>query len=110
MSKVLERLSKKYGHPVTIGDETFHVRPLTIGEWRRSDKLESEQRTGFIVGCALCDGPDANQEIPKGPEEDDASWAARVLEALADVPSTTITQIINGISIKTPSVETITKN
>ncbi len=112
MSKVLERLKKKYGHPVQIGEETFHVRSLTIGELRRLDKLQPEERTGFIVGCALCDGPEGNQALPNGDGEEDAQWAARVLEELADVPSETIKLLADGVSAigKPVALETIVKN
>lgn len=112
MSKVLERLRKKHGHPVTIADETFYVRSLTIGELRRLDKLQPEERTGFIVGCALCDGTGGDQVIPKNADEDDTQWAARVLEELADVPSESIKALADGVSSigKPVALETIVKN
>lgn len=112
MSKVLERLRKKRGRLVTIDSEDFYVRSLTIGELRRLDALKPDERTGFIVGCALCDGADGGQEIPKGGDEDDSQWAARVLEELADVPSETIKCLADGVAAigKTPNLETVVKN
>lgn len=112
MSKVLERLKKKRGHAVPIGDETFYVRSLTVGELRRLDKIQPDERTGFIIGCALCDGEDGNQEVPRRDGEDDSQWAARVLEELADVPSESIKALADGVSAigKPISIETIVKN
>lgn len=112
MSKVLERLRKKHGHPVTIEEETFHVRSLTIGELRRLDKLKPDERTGFIVGCSLCDGADGAQSLPRAEGEDDTAWAARVLEELSDVPSESIKALADGVSAigKPVALETIVKN
>lgn len=112
MSKVLERLKKKRGHSLTIGDETFYVRAMTIGEFRRSDSLKPEERTGFLIGCTLCDGEGGGQAIPQLPDEDDKAFSARVLTLIADVPSETITALINAFSAigKPASLEAIAKN
>lgn len=112
MSKVLERLKKKRGHSVTIGEETFYVRAMTIGEFGRSDKLAADERTGFLIGCTLCDGEGGEQAIPQLPVEDDKTFSARVLELLSDVPSETITILVNAFSAigKPAKLETIAGN
>lgn len=111
MSKVLERLKKKRSHAVTVGDETFYVRSLTIGELNRSDKLKPEA-TGFIVGCALCDGAEGAQLIRQNDGEDDKAFGDRVLREIEDVPNETIVLLLQGVSSigKPVSLETIAKN
>lgn len=116
MSKVLERLRKRRCQKVPIDGEDYYLRAMTIGEFRRSDALtasgNADARTGFIIGCILCQGEDGTQEIPKGDDEDDLTWAKRVLFELTDVPDTTVAAIIKGLSTvgKTASMEAIVKN
>lgn len=113
MSSVLARLKKKRGYPVEIDGETFFVRSLTIGELQRLDKLDSEHKTGFVVGCALCGEASGQQELPRNDNESDTEWSVRVLTELADVPTETIRALSDGVAAigKTPAtLEKITKN
>ena len=112
MSDVLDRLRKKRGFPVTIGDETFHVRSLTIGELKRLKTVADDDKTGFMVGCTLCADEGGKQAIPPLDEETDADWSKRVVDALADVPSETIRSLSEGIAAlsKTPSSTAVAKN
>lgn len=112
MSKVLERLRKKRGTAVVIGDETFHVRSLTIGELRKLDLLSADDKTGFIVGCALCESGDGGRAIEQTPGESDADYAARVLGELSDVPTDAIRALSEGVARigMTPKMETVIKN
>ena len=112
MSKVLERLRKKHGNAVEINGETFNVRSLTIGELRRLDKIEADQKTGFVIGCALCSDENGTQELPQAEGETDALWSERVLTELADVETETIRALSDGVAKigRTPKAETIVKN
>lgn len=112
MSKVLERLRKKHGYPVEINGETFYVRSLNIGELRRLDKVDSDSKTGFVIGCALCFDGTGEQELPKLIDETDAAWSERVLGELSDVATETIRALSEGISKigMTPKAETVLKN
>jgi hypothetical protein len=122
VSKVLERLKKKRGSPVQIGDETYHVRTMTIGESRRMDRMVAalqrpddkhpEERTGFMLGCCVCNDTNGEQAIPKGADETDAQWAVRVLDEFSDVPTETTTALLTGIANigKPASLDTIIKN
>lgn len=112
MSNVLERLRKKRAFPVMIDGQEFHVRTPTIGELRRLDAMTADNRTGFLVGCTLCSDASGVQEIPKQADEEDAKWAERVLDALADVPTETIRALSDGVAkiSQTPTLEVVVKN
>jgi hypothetical protein len=96
---------------VIIDDETYFVRSLTIGELQRLDALEPEKRTGFVIGCTLCDS-DGQPEIYTDVGETDAEYSARVLMELSDVPSESIRQLSEGVAAigKVPAMATIAKN
>jgi hypothetical protein len=114
MSDVLARLKKKRAYPVTIEGELYHIRPMTIGEITRMKPLDNDSKTGFVVGCTLCDDEAGTQTIPKKaePPESDKDWAARVLAELADVPSETIRALSEAVAAlsKTPSASAVAKN
>jgi hypothetical protein len=114
MSDVLARLKKKRGYPVTIDGELYHIRPMTIGEITRMKPLDNDSKTGFVVGCTLCDDQAGTQTIPKTGDssETDEAWAARVLVELADVPSETIRALSESVAnlSKTPSAAAVAKN
>lgn len=112
MSEVLNRLKKKRGYPVVIDEETFYVRSLTIGEFKRLGEIQDDQRTGFTIGCALCSDDKGEPEIPQKDGEADSAWAERVLEELADVPSETIRALAEGVASlsKTPKASAVAKN
>lgn len=112
MSAVLDRLKKKRGYPVQIEGEEFFVRSLTIGELRRLEKVPTESKTGFLVGCALCDDANGGQSFPKEGEEADEVWSARVSDLIADVPTETIRALSEGVASisKTPRLEAVAKN
>ena len=112
MSNALKRLrTRRKGVPVVIDDETYFVRSLTIGELQRLDALEPEKRTGFVIGCTLCDS-DGQPEIYTDVGETDAEYSARVLIELSDVPSESIRQLSEGVAAigKVPAMATIVKN
>ena len=112
MSDVLNRLKKKRAYPVTIDGDTFHVRPLTIGELMRLDVIERDQKTGFLLGCALCRDSSGEQEIPQNENESDADWSKRVLQLIADVPTETVRALSEGVATvgRTPNIEAVAKN
>jgi hypothetical protein len=112
MSNVLDRLRKKHGSPVVINGETFHVRSLNLGELRRLDALTPDNKTGFLVGCALCTDETGEPAFSKLPEETDAEWAAGVLKMLDDVPTETIRALSDGVAAigRVPKLETVAKN
>lgn len=112
MSKVLERLRKKHGSKVEIDGEAYYVRSLTIGELRRLDKIEADQKTGFVIGCALCSDESGEAELPKLADESDAVWSERVLGELSDVATETIRALSEGISKigTTPKAQALIKN
>jgi hypothetical protein len=113
MSGVLDRLKKKRGYPVVVDGQTFHVRSLTIGEFKRYANVKDDAKTGFVIGCALCCDENGDQEFPKlTPAESDVEWAARVLDELEDVPSENIRAISDGVAAlsKTPSASAVAKN
>lgn len=111
MSNVLARLSKKRAFPIVIDDETFHVRSLTIGELKRLDSIKGDNRTGFVLGCALVE-ESGQTVIPKNADETDDQWSERVLEQLSDVPTQTIKQLSDGVAQigKTPNAVAVEKN
>ena len=111
MSNSLSRLRKKRAYPVTIDGEGYHVRSLTIGELRRLDALDADSKTGFVVGCALCDENGA-AELPRIEGETDSVYSARVLVELDDVPTENIRALSEAVGNigKTPTIEAIAKN
>jgi len=111
VSNVLDRLKKKRGTSVTINDDQFRVRSLTIGELKRLDAVIGDERTGFVLGCALL-ADDDSPAVAKADSESDSDWSKRVLTALEDVPSDTIRQLSDAIGNlgKTPTAEAVRKN
>lgn len=112
MSGVLDRLKKKRGYPVDIDGETYYVRSLTVGELKRLEAVPPAQKTGFVVGCALCTEASGIAEFPQSDSESDVDWSNRVMEAISEVPTETIRALSDGVAniSKTPKVETVAKN
>ena len=112
MSGVLDRLKKKRGYPVEIDGDTYYVRSLTIGELKRLADAPAEQKTGFVLGCALCSDSSGVAEFLKLDGESDTAWADRVMSEIADVPTETIRALSSGVAniSKTPRVEVVAKN
>lgn len=112
MSGVLDRLRKKRGFPVEIDGETYFVRSPTIGELKRLESLEANDKTGFLMGCALCVDAGGLPEFPKDDGETDPAWASRVLDSLSDVPTQTIRALSDGVAAlnKAPKLEGVLKN
>ena len=111
MSDVLNRLRKKRGSPINIDGETFYVRSLTIGELTQLDTINADERTGYVVGCALVN-EDGSQVIPKADSESSIDYAKRVLQELDDVPTANIKAISDGVANLGKSVkpEAVLKN
>lgn len=112
MSNVLDRLKKKRGYPITIDGETYHARSLTLGELRRLEAIPHDQKTGFVVGCALCQDVDGQPEFPRNPDETDLDWATRIMGEVDDIPTETLRSISQGVADigRTPKVEGTLKN
>lgn len=112
MSETFKKLRKKRGTPMELDGDTFYVRDLTLGELRRVDALAKEDKTGFVIGCALCTGVDGGPEIPQQEGETDSNWSKRVAKELEDVPTDKIRELCEGASksVKVPKTADIVKN
>ena len=106
---------------MTIGEDVFHVRSLTIGELRRLDEVsnwisatgvKTDLRTGLFYGLALCADVEGSPAIPKEESETDAAFAERVTNELADVPTEVLRALGDAVSKigTTPKPETVAKN
>jgi hypothetical protein len=96
---------------VTIGDETHHVRALSIADRRRLDAIEDVMAKAFFAfGRGMCDAS-GNEMFPREGDETDAEYAARI-ESLNDIPTDTFNELstaINKIGI-VPRAEVLAKN
>jgi hypothetical protein len=112
MSETMAKLRKKRGAAVEVEGDTFHVRSLTLGELRRVDALPNEEKTGFVIGCTLCSGPDGEPEFPKQSDETDSAWAKRITEQLGDVSTDKIRLLSERVASlgKVPKTSDIVKN
>ena len=114
MSSVMDRLRKRRHFPVKLDEEsTVYVRPMTQGEIWRMDAFNSDSRlmNGFCLACAVVD--DAGQALcARNEGESDQDFAARGAEFFADIPTDTLSTLIEGIrdADKVPSVEKLAKN
>lgn len=135
MLTTLERLAKRARYDFQIGDETFCVRSLTIGECEDLDKLPEELRTPYAIGCGLID--DAGNQVmprvpvptyPKGSPEEAAAvaagkpndlrpqsneeYATAIYDSLRPVPPDAVVKLIENIwkVTKAAPVEELVKN
>lgn len=124
---VMDRIKARRCYPVKLGDETVHVRALTIGELKALDKLPPEQQTGFAIGCALVE-QDGKQQFPRLERPIDANatphvpqatrqetneeFAARMLEAVDEFPADNLKDISEAIGklIRVPMHADLVKN
>lgn len=120
---VMDRIKARRCYPVKLGDETVHVRALTIGELKALDKLPPEQQTGFAIGCALVE-QDGKQQFPRLERPVDADtpshlrqetneeFAARMLEAVDEFPADNLKDIseVIGKLIRVPMHADLVKN
>ena len=102
MSSILDKMRKRRFYPVKIGDETIHVRSMTIGEMGRMEAVEAGFKTPFVVACCLL-RDDGSQEFTKagadvdGILETDTDFAKRVNDALADVQPETLKELCQAV-------------
>jgi hypothetical protein len=86
MSQELARLrALRFAQKISIRGEEFWVRKMTLSELSRLEKVPTDDKTGFMVGCVLCTGPEARQSIPKNEDETDLDWGRRVMIELGDI-------------------------
>jgi len=108
---MIEKLRKRRSYPVTIGEETVHVRALTEGERTEVLPFKSEDSSfGFVIGCGLLN--DAQEpEFVKAPGESPQDFGTRVLKE-ADLPTDTRTELATAILNLTsgPKREALVKN
>lgn len=102
MTSVLQRLRKRRAYPVAIGEDTIHVRALTLGEGETLDRFEGAEKVAFAFGCALVN--DAGEpEFPRLPNEGNEAFAKRLVPEFADIPQDVLNAISKGIEkVSTP--------
>jgi hypothetical protein len=107
-----EKLLKRQCYPVKVSEgETVHVRSLTVSELRRQFDLQHGNQALFSIGKTLCN-PDGSPAYPQSPEEDDATYAARIAAEFAEVPNSVVHELASAITkISTAQpLEKLTKN
>ena len=107
-----EKLRKRRFYPVTIGEETVHVRRLTVDEAERVDGIENGLiKAFFMVGCCLLD-ESGTPAYSRNDDESDIQFAERVKVEGKDIPADTLADITAGIwkATKVPSPGTTSKN
>lgn len=109
---IVQKLRKRKCYPVTIGEETIHVRPLTLGELSQLDGLQgARQIAGFYFGCSLVD--DSGEPAFKRVEGETLdAFAERVANDLQDIPQDTLHLIRQAIekASNVPSLESLKKS
>jgi hypothetical protein len=111
MSSVTAKIWKRRCYPVVCGDETYHVRALSIADRRRVDSLEDVlAKSFFALARGLCDAT-GNEVFPREGDETDAAYAAR-FESLNDIPTDTFNELCSAIQRigVVPASEVIAKN
>ena len=99
---VLSKLAKRRFYPVPLGDETVHVRALTIGELGKLDSLSQTDKTGYVFGCAVLE-PDGSraftQRLAAGEQaaETDSEFSQRVLAEMEQIPTDSLAELSTAI-------------
>jgi hypothetical protein len=112
MSKTIERLLKRRCHNVTIAENDFWLKALTIADGNQIGKFqEQDSGTYWAIGRALVES-DGAEVFPRMTDEPPEEYAKRIGVALVDMPQDTLAELMGEIVklARTPSVEAIAKN
>lgn len=111
MSDSLNRLKRKRANRITVGDDVFFVRTLTIGELKQMDGISGDDKTAYVVACALVN-EDGSQVIKRNEGESSTDYAKRALIELEDVETATIKALTDGVAAigKPANAEAVVKN
>lgn len=108
---IVSKLINRRCFPVKLGEETVHIRSLTLGEGRRLNKLPAEQSPSFAIGKALVN-PDGSPAFNQNPEETDTNFVERMSDELAEVPQDVLFSLLAEVNRITtaPDSEKLRKN
>jgi hypothetical protein len=112
LSKTIDRLLKRRCHKVTIGDEDYYLKALTIADGNQIAKFANQDDgTYWTLGRALVES-DGAEVFPRQTGESPEEYANRLGEAFAELPQDTLAELMTAVIklARPPSMDTLTKN
>lgn len=114
MSRAIERLKKQWmPSRIEVCGEEYFIRPMTLGEISRMEKLPNELKTAFAIGCILFEDAGGEPALPRVDGETDEQRSQRIQIELCDstfIPRMTeLVQASNDLQT-VKKAETVLKN
>ena len=112
MASIIDKLKKRKCYTITIDGEAVKLRSLTFGELSRLEGLPSNEKPGFMLGCALLED-DSTRAFSIADGETDAQFSKRVSDSIPDVPTDTLRAICDAVgklAQNIPPQDTLVKN